>query len=98
MDRYIGVDVHRASTTFEVLSASGKKVRRDVVETNGGALVGYVKQLGGKRHVCVEEGEWSEWLYEIFLPHAEEVLWSIEGDGGRGRRATRSMRMRWRRR
>jgi transposase len=74
MDRYIGVDVHSASTTFEVLSASGKKVRRDVVETNGGALVGYVKQLGGKLHVCVEEGEWSEWLYEIFLPHAEEVV------------------------
>ena len=74
MDRYIGVDVHRASTTFEVLSPSGKKVRRDVVETNGAALVGYLKQITGTLHVCVEEGEWSEWLYEIFMPHAEEVV------------------------
>ncbi len=40
MERYIGADVHAASVSFCVLNASGKQVRRDVVETNGCALVG----------------------------------------------------------
>jgi transposase len=74
MDRYIGVDVHSASATFEVLSGTGKTLRRDVMETNGAALVGYLKQIPGTLHVCIEEGEWSHWLYEIFLPHAKELV------------------------
>jgi len=47
MERYLGGDVHAASVTFSVLDASGKQVRRDVVETNGQALVGYLKQRRG---------------------------------------------------
>jgi hypothetical protein len=35
MERYLGADVHAASLTFCVLDASGKQVRRDVIETNG---------------------------------------------------------------
>ncbi len=37
MDRYLGLDVHRDSTTVVVLSAKGKRVRHDRVETNGQA-------------------------------------------------------------
>jgi len=42
MERYLGADVHAASVTFCVLDASGKQIRRDVIETNGKALVGYL--------------------------------------------------------
>lgn len=61
--------MHAASVTFSVLDASGKQIRRDVVETHGKALVGYLQQLPGNLHLCLEEGEWSQWLYEILSPH-----------------------------
>jgi transposase len=74
MERYLGADVHAASVTFSVLSESGKQLRHDVVETNGQALVGYLRQIPGTLHLCIEEGEWSQWLYEILSPHVAEML------------------------
>ena len=74
MERYIGGDVHAASVTFSVRSATGKIVRRDVVETNGKSLVGYITQQPGNVHLCIEEGEWSEWLHEILAPHVAEFV------------------------
>ena len=74
MQRYIGLDVHAASTTFAVIGESGKRLGTHVVETNGQALVEQLKTIPGKRHVCLEEGTQSTWLYEILSPHAEEVL------------------------
>ena len=74
MQRYLGVNVHGESCTFSVLSASGREVQRQVVETNGQALVGYLRQLPGTLHLCLEEGEWSQWLYEILSPHVAEMV------------------------
>ena len=74
MERYLGLDVHRDSTTIVVLSAKGKRVCRERVETNGRALVGCVKTLAGRLHICLEEGEWSQWLVEILSPHVVEVV------------------------
>jgi transposase len=74
MERYIGLDVHSQSCTFCVLSESGKEIRRAVVETNGQALVGFLQQTPGNLHLCVEEGEWSPWLYEILSPHVAEMV------------------------
>lgn len=74
MERYLGADVHAASVTFCVLDASGKQLRRDVVETNRKALVGYLQQLAGRLHLCLEESEWSQWLYEILSPHVAELV------------------------
>ncbi len=74
MQRYLGIDVHSKSSTIHVMSAAGKKVRQDVVETNGEALVGYLAQIPGQLHVCLEEGEWSAWLHEILEPHVAEMV------------------------
>lgn len=74
MERYLGLDVHAQSCTFCVLSESGKQIRREVVETNGQALVGFLKQQPGKLHLCVEEGEWSLWLHEILSPHVAQMV------------------------
>jgi transposase len=74
MERYIGGDVHAASVTFEVLSETGKQLRRDVVETNGKALIGYLQQLPGNLHLCIEESEWSQWLCEILSPYVAELV------------------------
>lgn len=74
MDRYIGLDVHAASTTFAVISASGKRLGTHIVETHGESLVEQLKTIAGKRRVCLEEGTQSAWIYEILSPHAEEVV------------------------
>ena len=74
MERYLGIDLHRDSSTIVVLSAAGKRVRRDLVETNGQSLVRYVRQLQGTLHICVEESSWSEWIYEILSPHVAELV------------------------
>ncbi len=74
MRRYIGLDVHQASTTFAVMSDSGKRVGSHVVETNGHALVEQLKGVPGERYVVLEEGTQSAWIYEILSPHAKEIV------------------------
>ncbi len=74
MERYIGLDAHRTSCTFAVIGPSGRKIRHDVVETNGAALVRYLKSLSGRKHLCLEEGTQSAWLYEILSPHVDEIV------------------------
>lgn len=74
MERYIGLDVHAASTTLAVLGPSGKRLRSQVVETNGRALRQALQAIAGEKHVCLEEGEQSGWLYEILSPHAHRVV------------------------
>ncbi len=74
MDRYIGLDVHKESCTAVVLSPAGKVLKTEVLETNGEALVQFVERLPRPRHLCMEEGTFSEWLYEVFLPHIDDLL------------------------
>ncbi len=74
MERYLGMDVHAASSTICVLNERGKLLRRDVVETHGEALVGYLKQQPGTLHLCFEEGEWAGWLHEILSPHVADLV------------------------
>lgn len=85
MERYLGLDVHAGSCTLSVLSEAGKEIRREVLETNGQALVGMLQQLPGRLHLCVEEGEWSGWLYEILSPHVAEmaVVWPESKKGAK---------------
>jgi transposase len=77
MERYIGLDVHAASSTFAVLSPSGRRLGSRVVETNGRALVEFVKTIPGKRHVCLEEGTQSAWVYETLTPHVDDVVVAV---------------------
>jgi len=74
MDRYIGMDVHSASCTAGVLSAKGKRLNSTVLETNGKSLVEYLRMIPGSRHLIIEEGTHSAWLYEILSPHVREMV------------------------
>jgi transposase len=47
------------------------------VETNGPSLVEAITSIAGQRHVCLEEGTQSEWLYELLEPHAVEVVVTV---------------------
>jgi transposase len=74
MQRYIGIDVHAQSCTLAVMGASGRRLKSQVVETNGKTLVDAVRAIAGERHVCFEEWTQSAWLYEILKPHADQVI------------------------
>jgi transposase len=77
MDKYIGLDVHLQSCTMVVVGPSGKRLDSQVVETNGRALVEAIKRISGRKHVCLEEGTQSAWLYEVLKPHVEEVVVTV---------------------
>lgn len=73
MERLIGLDVHRPSTTCAVIDARGKRVRVDVVETNGQALIEFLKLQPGTLRLCLEEGTQATWLAEIRTRSADPV-------------------------
>lgn len=79
MERYVGVDPHGGTCTFGVMSAAGKRLNSLVVETNGRALVEAVRGIGGRVHMCLEEGTQSAWLYELFEPHVAEIAVTVPG-------------------
>lgn len=74
MDRYLGLDAHAQSCTLTVMGPSGRHLKCQVVETNGRALVDAVRNVAGQRHLCLEEGTQSAWLYELLRPHVEELV------------------------
>jgi len=56
MDRYIGLDVHATGCTAAVIVGQGKRLRRlrsYAIETNGQALVEFLKMQPGMLHVCL---------------------------------------------
>jgi transposase len=77
MDRYIGLDVHAQSSTLAVLSPSGKRVACKVVETSAKALIAALKEISGRRHLCLEEGTQSDWLHEVLEPHVAELVVTV---------------------
>jgi transposase len=88
VERYIGLDPHGRSCTFGVIGPSGRELRSDVVETNGAALVSYLRSIPGRKHLCLEEGTQSAWLYEILSPHVEEIVVAGIGES-RGQKSDR---------
>ncbi len=74
MRKYLGLDVHRESTTVCVLSESGKRLGQEVVETDGTVLIRLVQQMAGELHLCIEESEWAQWLSEILSEHVAEII------------------------
>lgn len=73
MERYIGIDAHKQSCTITVMGATGRRLKELQVETNAKAVKEALRSISGARHVCLEEGELSAWLYEICEPLSTRV-------------------------
>ena len=74
MERYIGLDAHKESCTLAVMGPSGRKLSSHVVQTDPLALQQAIAAIKGKRHLCLEEGALSEWLFELFDPLVGECV------------------------
>lgn len=79
MDRYIGLDVHASSCTAAIIDGRGKPLSHQVIETNGTALVEFLKIQPGQVHLCLEEVTQSAWLTEILTPHVAELVVTVPG-------------------
>ena len=72
--RYIGMDVHKDSTTAAVRDAQGNLVMELTLRTEGSVLVDFLRGLRGHLQLTLEEGTYSAWLYTLLSPHVEKLI------------------------
>jgi transposase len=72
--KYVGLDVHQASTVASVREASGRVIARSVVPTDGRAITEFVRGMRGAVHVAVEEGTQAQWLHELLVPLVDRMV------------------------
>lgn len=70
-DKYMGMDVHQATTVVAVVNAEGKTVMETIVATEAGAIRRMIEGVSGPVHVTLEETAQAEWLHEVIR---EEVV------------------------
>lgn len=73
-DKYVALDVHKASVSIGIRDASGKMIGRAVVQTKAQTLIDFVKGLSGTVHLTFEEGTQAAWLYDLLSPLVAECV------------------------
>src|ERR1700740_3859698 len=73
-EKYLGLDVHQATTSVAVMDSQGQGVRESILETKASTLLEFFGGLRGSLFVTFEEGTWAAWLYDLLKPHVTEVL------------------------
>jgi transposase len=74
MTRYIGLDAHSESCTIAVLGPSGKRLRHERLQTSAELLKNFIKEVPRPRHLCMEDGTLSEWLFEELTPVVDKLV------------------------
>lgn len=72
--KYVGMDVHQATTVVAVLNGHGKLVQRSVVETKAETLREFVRGLSGTVRLTFEEGTQAAWLHDLLKPYVAELV------------------------
>jgi transposase len=72
--KYIGMDVHTATTVIVVLNSVGKPVAEAILETKESTILDFFQSQRGTLHVAFEEGTQAAWLYDLIRPHVAEVV------------------------
>ena len=73
-DKYMGLDVHQATTVVSVIDAEGKIVWETIVPTETGAILRLIESISGPIHVTFEETTQAEWLYDLLQGLVAEVV------------------------
>lgn len=79
MEKFIGLDAHVQSCTVAVMGPTGRRIKPHVVPTQGRALLELIRSIPGKKHLCLEEGKLSAWLYETLEPEVEQLVVCLPG-------------------
>jgi transposase len=72
--KYIGLDVHQATTSVAILDSVGKLVMEAILETKAETILQFIHRLRGSLHVTLEEGTCAAWLHGLLKPHVASVL------------------------
>lgn len=64
-DKYMGMDVHQATTVVAVIEAEGKIVLETIVATAAAPIRRLIESISGPVHITLEETTQAEWLYEL---------------------------------
>ncbi|MGH7470643.1 MAG: transposase [Longimicrobiales bacterium] len=72
--KYVGLDVHQATTVVAVRNESGRLIARTILDTEGEAIVEFFRGLRGSVHVAFEEGTQAQWLHDLLKPHVTRVV------------------------
>lgn len=73
-DKYMGMDVHQATTVVVVVDADGKVILETIVATEAAAILRLVQSLSGPLHVTFEETTQAAWMYEVVRTFVAEVI------------------------
>ena len=83
--KYVGLDVHQATTVAAVEDESGRVISRTVVPTDAAALVEFFRGMRGTILVALEEGTQAQWLYDMLVPVVSQVtVCDRRGESQRG--------------
>jgi transposase len=74
LDKYMGMDVHQATTVVVVLDANGKVALETIVATEAAPIIRLMQSLNGPLHVTFEETTQAGWLYDVIRAYAHKVV------------------------
>lgn len=72
--KYVGLDVHQATTVTTVREESGRVIARTIVPTDAAAITELFRQMRGSVHVALEEGTQAQWLHDLLVPVVDRVI------------------------
>mgnify|MGYP003347177830 CR=1 FL=1 len=67
-NKYIGMDVHKSSTSVAVVDEAGKLISETTIRTEAKAIQEFFGGLRGNVQVSLEESTQAQWLYELLSP------------------------------
>ncbi len=72
--KYIGMDVHQATSVFAVMNHQGRIVGESIVETKSQVITDFLKSQRGTLWVTFEEGTYANWLYDVIQPQVAKLV------------------------
>ena len=74
LDKYMGIDVHQATSVVAVLDAEGKIALETIVATEAAPIIRLMQSLSGPLHVTFEETTQAAWLYDVIRAYVLQVV------------------------
>lgn len=73
-EKYIGMDVHQATSSVAVMDASGKLIMECLLETKAATMVEFMRGLHGTLSLTFEEGTSAAWLHDLLKPYVSRLV------------------------
>jgi transposase len=73
-EKYMGIDVHQATSVVAVLDSDGKVVLETIVATEAAAMIRLLRAIDGPLHVTFEETTQADWLHDVVRAHVAKVI------------------------